>query len=109
MAEQDRSDEIIERLDRLIKVMEDFAEIYARAEREVPEALHRNTMYYHDLFCIKVAHETSGLPMDPDLNAELDRVHHRLVEHIAEHTTQGGLFHPQYQRFKKEGKTKVNR
>jgi len=101
------NDEILSKLERIAVALEGLLAIYEAAERECPEAYHRNSTYYHDLIHIKVGHETLGLPFDPDLNREIDRVHHRTVEMAQSHAQQGGAFHEQFNRFRKEGRTKL--
>ncbi len=75
-----------------------------KAEKEVPEYLRRHTMYYNDLFHLKILWEQAGQQLPQELKAEIDRTHHRLLELIEEESNQGGTFHHHIQRFAKEGK-----
>jgi hypothetical protein len=89
------------RLDQLTTVLVGYI---SKAEKEVPEYLRRLTMYYSDLFHAKYLWEDAGLQNPVELKAEIDRVHHRILECIEEESMQGGTFHEHIQRFRKEGK-----
>jgi len=100
MADRD----VVDRLGNIEKLLETLVSIFVKAEQECPESLRRNTMYYHDMFHIKVANESIGLQMDPVMASEMERVHHHLVEIIEEHRTQGGAFHGQIKDLQSRGK-----
>ena len=98
--------EISSKLDQLAGVVVAYI---VKAEKEVPEYLRRHTMYYNDLFHLKILWEQAGQQLPDELKAEIDRTHHRLLELIEEESNQGGTFHHHIQRFEKEGKSFAKR
>ena len=98
--------EISSKLDNLASVVVAYI---VKAEKEVPEYLRRHTMYYNDLFHLKILWEEAGQQLPDELKAEIDRTHHRLLELIEEESNQGGTFHHHIQRFAKEGKVFAKR
>lgn len=92
--------ELNQKIDLLSKVLIDYIQ---RAEKEVPEYLRRLSMYYNDMFHLKILWEQSGQQLDQHLKDEIERTHFRLKECIEEETSQGGKFHEHMNRYAKEG------
>jgi len=80
-----------------------------KAEKEVPEYLRRLSMYYNDMFHLKILWEQAGQQLPDILKAEIERTHHRLAECIEEESNQGGTFHKHIKRFEEEGKSFAKR
>ena len=94
------------KLDELGSVIVDYI---VRAEKEVPEYLRRLSMYYNDMFHLKILWEQSGQQLPQHLKDEIERTHHRLEECIEQETSQGGKFHDHMKRYAKEGKSFASR
>lgn len=80
-----------------------------RAEKEVPEYLRRLSMYYNDMFHMKVLWEMQGAQLPQHLKDEIERTHFRLEECIENETSQGGKFHDTMKRYAKEGRSFAKR
>jgi hypothetical protein len=98
--------EINKKLDTLSTVIVSYI---VKAEKEVPEYLRRLSMYYNDMFHMKILWEQSGQQLPAILRDEIDRTHHRLEECIQEEINQGGAFHKTMERYAKEGKNFAKR
>lgn len=64
-----------------------------KAEQEVPEYMRRFTMYYHDLYHIRLAYDEKGVPPPEHIMIELERAHDRMRHILDEENNQGGTFH----------------
>ena len=76
-----------------------------KAEKEVPEYLRRLSMYYNDMFHMKILWEQSGQQLPDEFREEIERTHIRLMQCIEEETNQGGKFHMHKATQMKEGRS----
>ena len=103
----DKEDQLLIELKSLNKKLDELGSVIVdyifRAEKEVPEYLRRLSMYYNDMFHLKILWEQSGQQLDQHLKDEIERTHYRLKECIEQETSQGGKFHEHMKRYAKEG------